>query len=300
MTRIDRRWRACALTAGFLVAFGISVSGQQHLPAGPSSQTAEAAYIPTLTFDVASIRQSPPAQAGTPVGSFVAHTSVMRVRNFGIDNLLLMAYGFDHYYLIVGVPDSFTSVLFDIQAKADISADEKLSRLNDEQAKLEQQHMLQVLLTERLHLKAYWATKEGDVYNLVVQNASKLQKSRAASPGAEERKIFGNNPVPALYQRSDGQHGFDTVCHGCSIAMVANMLARSFHRPVIDRTGLDGKYDFTVHYSGTQESDQTPGDIDPLPPLFIAIQQQLGLKLKSARGPAPVLVVDHIEMPSEN
>jgi uncharacterized protein (TIGR03435 family) len=237
---------------------------------------------------------------GMAVGSFTPRTSVLKVTNFGIENLLHMAYGFDHYYRIAGVPDSFRMELFNIQAKADTSVNEKLAHLSDGQAMLEQQHMLQVLLADRFELKIHWVTEEGDVYNLVVRDGSKLRKLKNAPPSAEELKVFGNGPVPTLYQHGNSRDGFDTVCHGCSIGMVANMLGGSFGRPVVDKTGLDGKFDFTVHYSGTKESVQEPGDISPLPPLFIAIQEQLGLKLEPAKGSISVLVIDHVEMPSEN
>jgi uncharacterized protein (TIGR03435 family) len=225
---------------------------------------------------------------------------LMKVTNFGIENLVYMAYGSGHYFRVVGLPGTLHSVVFNIQAKSAGATDEKISHLTDEEAKLEQQHMLQALLAERFKLKAHWETKEGDVYNLVVRNDSKLRESNGGPPSAEVRKIFGDRPVPALYQSGNSHDGFVVNCRGCTIAMIVRMLAGPFGRPVVDKTGLSGKYDFTVHYLGTMESLREPSDINPLPPLYTAIQEQLGLKLESAKGPISILVIDHAEMPSQN
>jgi uncharacterized protein (TIGR03435 family) len=81
---------------------------------------------------------------------------------------------------------------------------------------------------------------------------------------------------------------------------LAETLARQFSRPVVDKTGLKGKYDFTLHYHDARLSDRSADDQDPTPPLDMAIQDQLGLKLEPAKGPIQLLVIDHIEKPSEN
>lgn len=76
-------------------------------------------------------------------------------------------------------------------------------------------------------------------------------------------------------------------------------------RTVIDKTGLTGKYNFELKWTpehGVQASTDN-GQADPensAPSIFTALQEQLGLKLQSSRGPVETLVVDHIEMPSEN
>ncbi len=296
--RTGLRPRRIALLAVGMLAAAIAV-GQGTRPAALTPDT-DAGYVPALTFDVASVRQSPPADTVIVVGSFTAHTSSMKAMNIGIENLIYMAYGSDRYYRVVGLPGALHSVVFDIQAKSDSAADEKIAHLTNEQAKLEQQHMLQVLLAERFNLKVHWETKEGDVYNLAAKKSSKLRESNGGPPSAEERKIFGDRPVPALYQSGNSRDGFAVNCRGCTIAMIVRMLAGPFGRPVIDKTGLTGKYDFTVHYLGTLESLKEASDISPLPPLYTAIQDQLGLKLESAKGPISILVIDHAEMPSQN
>ena len=118
-------------------------------------------------------------------------------------------------------------------------------------------------------------------------------------PSADELKIFGDRPVPALRQKNDGQ-GYDFIAHGCSMGQLVGMLTAQFGRPVIDKTGLTGKYDFVLKYNRNRERDRPADDLDPTPPMDRALQEELGLKLEAAKGPVKVLVIDHIEKPSEN
>ncbi|MDW5267022.1 MULTISPECIES: TIGR03435 family protein [Acidobacteriaceae] len=260
--------------------------------------TTSKAYVPTLTFDVASIRQSPAADSYMVSGSFAPHSSSLRVTDFDAMNLLSMAYGV-RWDQISGMPN--WSAMFNIQAKSDSAADERLAKLSKAQERLEQQHMMQALLADRFKLKAHWETREGPAYDLVLsKNGSKMQEAKGEPPSAEERKAWGDYPIPPLYQRGDSRVGFDYVAHGCSMNDIVQQLAAQFGHPVVDKTGLTGKYDFTLRYHGTRLSDRKADDMDPIQPLDIAIQEQLGLKLKPTKGSVQMLVIDHIEKPSEN
>jgi uncharacterized protein (TIGR03435 family) len=75
-------------------------------------------------------------------------------------------------------------------------------------------------------------------------------------------------------------------------------LSAWLHRPVIDKTGLTGKYDFQLQW--TTNEDAETGPEANWPSLFSAIQQQLGLKLEPGKGPVPVLVIEHVDKPSGN
>jgi uncharacterized protein (TIGR03435 family) len=78
------------------------------------------------------------------------------------------------------------------------------------------------------------------------------------------------------------------------------MLTAQFGRPAIDKTGLTGKYDFVLKYKGRWDRDRNADDLDPTPPMERALQEVLGLKVEAAKGSAKVLVIDHIDKPSEN
>ena len=92
--------------------------------------------------------------------------------------------------------------------------------------------------------------------------------------------------------------------------MLANVLSRFAGRPVINKTGLTGKYDFTLKWTpdesqgpmdgGKFQHDDAPAPESSGPSLFTAIQEQLGLKLEPQKAPMDVLVIQHVERPSEN
>jgi uncharacterized protein (TIGR03435 family) len=150
-------------------------------------------------------------------------------------------------------------------------------------------------------LKVHWETREGQAYDLLVsKKGSKMQESKGESPNAEERKAWGDKPIPRLYQRGDSRVGFDFVAHGASMSDITGMLAGQFGQPVVDKTGLTGKYDFILRYHGARLDDRKADDMDPVPTLDTVIQDQLGLKLKPTKAPKKILVIDHIEKPSEN
>jgi uncharacterized protein (TIGR03435 family) len=287
------------LVAGWMaiaVAIAFAQSGASPDPARPA--TAIEAYVPTLTFDVASIRQSAEADSYIVSGSFSNHSSSFRATNFDTMNLLALAFRV-RWDQILGMPD--WRAMFNIQAKSDSAADERLAKLSKDQERLEQQHMMQALLADRFKLKVHCETREGPTYNLAVsKNGQKMERAKDEPPSAEEIKAWGDKPIPHLYQRGDSRVGFDFIAHGCSMDDLADMLAGQLGHPVSDKTGLRGKYDFTLRYHGTRLSDRSADDMDPVPPLDTAIQDQLGLKLKSAKGPVKSLVIDHIEKPSEN
>ena len=232
-------------------------------------------------------------------GQFVPHTTMLRVINWRIEDLVGYAYGVDQSQ-IMGTPKWPWPTLFAINAKSDSQQDAKLATLTKEQQLAEQQHMLQALLEERFNLKTHWEKKEGDVYDLVVaKGGSKLSTQGLMPPSEGELKDFGDRPIPALYQKNDGE-GYDFIAHGCSMDQWVEMLTAQFGRPVIDRTGLTGKYDFVLKYKGRWDQDRPADDLDPIPPMDRALTEQLGLRVEAAKGPVRVLVIDHIEKPSAN
>jgi uncharacterized protein (TIGR03435 family) len=78
------------------------------------------------------------------------------------------------------------------------------------------------------------------------------------------------------------------------------ILTAVFGRPVNYKTGLTGKYDFLLKYKGRWDQDRPADDLDPTPPMDRALQEELGLKVEGTKGPVKVLVIDHIEKPSDN
>ncbi|HEY5055145.1 MAG TPA: TIGR03435 family protein [Acidobacteriaceae bacterium] len=263
---------------------------------------ASPAYQPTMTFDVASVRVSSqdPNQPHAVGGSFQANSASLRLENVQMYYMVTMAYGI-HLYQVQGLPDwGWTS--FNIQAKSDSAADDRLAKLDKGSVTLEQQHMLQALLADRFKLKAHWETREGDVFNLVIaKDGSKMLPAGSLQPTKTEREWMSDSNFKErpLHQENDGK-GYDFVGHSCFIGDLVQMLGGQFGKPVINKTGLTGSYDFVVKYRGRFDSDRQPDDNDPMLPLDSAIQNDLGLKVERAKGPIRVLVIDHIEKPTEN
>ena len=272
--------------------------GQGVGTAGVVDGKAQAAYVPTMTFDVASVRQSPEADSYRVGGSFLPDSTSLRITNLDTRNLVAMAYGV-RWDQIVELPE--WRAMFNIEAKSDSEADQRLAKLSREQQWAEQRHMLKTLLEDRFKLKVHWETREGATYNLVVaKGGPRLADEKDTPPIAEEIKRLGDRPRPRLYQRGDSRSGFAYIAHGATLNDITEMLTTQFGHPVADKTGLTGKYDFTVRYDGARLSDRKADDLNPVPTLDVAIQDGLGLKLVPSKGPIQFLVVDHLEKPSEN
>jgi len=256
-----------------------------------------------MTFDVASIREGKLAADGSLTLSFAdpPHSSLLRLTNYDVPNLLAVAYGVERAQ-IVGLPDWARSpfTFFIVEAKSDVSADEKLAKLTDEQAKLEKQHMMQALLADRFQLKMHWETKEGMIYDLVVaKGGPKLHPGGSMPPTPGELQSWGDRKIPPIHQQGSSWAGFDLIAHQCSMESLGKMLTGQMGAPVVDKTGLTGTYDFDLRYKG--RSDDDASDDPKMPrPLTEALPDQLGLKLQAAKGEKQVLVIDHIERPSAN
>jgi uncharacterized protein (TIGR03435 family) len=142
--------------------------------------------------------------------------------------------------------------------------------------------LLQTLLADRFQLHLHHETKELSVYDLVVgKNGPKLKESTGPRP-----------PLPVAYNGPVIR--FDLLDK--SIADLVGFVTPNVDRPVVDKTDLTGRYDFSLEYTRSNP-DQASNDFDRS--IFAAVQN-LGLKLAPAKEPAEVLVIDHAERPSGN
>lgn len=191
---------------------------------------------------------------------------------------------------ILGGPSWLGSTKFDIEASSDPSVDDRMHSLNSAAGKLQKQKMLQALLANRFQLKVHEESRELPIYSLVLaKDGPKFQPSQINGTTIDGRngeiKVKGSD---------------DTV------GLLADELARPLGRPVINDTGLHGRYELTLKWTPDDPASAGPGahgpsDADPsLPSIFTALEEQLGLKLVARKGPVPVLVVDRAEMPSQN
>ena len=289
---------ACAGIAALAVPLAVGVTN-----------AAQATNANSPSFEAASIK---PAKSGTPGlfrislepgGRFVAN-------GINVSTLLQLAYNVKENQ-ISGAPSWFNSDRFDIQAKPDDAAAAEMQKLPPERRSEQSRQMLQSLLADRFKLKLGHETRELSVYLLTVaKNGPKFHES--AVPNQQ-------GPADSPQQRRgimmNGRGQLTLADAG--LDMFANVLSHQLGRIVLDKTGLSGKYDFTLHWTpGPNEGPMMPGggpgpghegpDGAPPPPeasgpsLFTALQEQLGLKLESQKAPVDILVIKHIERPSDN
>jgi len=131
-----------------------------------------------------------------------------------------------------------------------------------------------------------------------VSKAGRLH-STGAAPTPQEVAYWGKRDVPPVY-RQPGRDESEYFAHGASTANIAQSFGDALGKPVVDKTGLTGKYDFSLTYYRYFDSQRSDDDTNPLPSLDTAIQDELGLKIVPSHGPIQVLVIDHVEMPSAN
>jgi uncharacterized protein (TIGR03435 family) len=207
-------------------------------------------------------------------------------------------------FQLSGAPAWLMSERYDIEAKAE--GNPSMSEMLP---------MIQALLEDRLKLKVHRETKEQQVYALLVAKAGRLHEAEgecaprpSTPPPPPEPGKMPTAPCGGFFMfpgRLSGQK--------VGIAQLIDPLSRFTGRVVLDKTNLTGKYDINLDYTPEQGQFQAPPGgapppgLAPLPPtdpngpsLFTALQEQLGLKLESQKGPVEMLVIDHVERPSEN
>jgi uncharacterized protein (TIGR03435 family) len=146
--------------------------------------------------------------------------------------------------------------------------------------------MLQALLADRFHLQIHHVDRQLPAYNLVVNKGGPNLKETAGGK-------------TAMKQRAVGDVGWSIDATNVTIQYAMGLLSIYAHRPIFDKTGLTGHYDFTVKWLLNQLSaTDVPGS--ELPALPAALQEQLGLRLESTMAPYDTIVTDHAEKPSEN
>lgn len=266
-----------------------------QIAASPAAAAAaDTDYVPTLTFDVASIRPTDGVQnSGLRVGvSTPPHTSKFTATNFTAKMLLQAAYGFDTP--ISTGPDWMSDVYYNVEAKSDPSVDARLAKLTDDQAKAEKMHMLQTLLADRFHLQTHLETKESSVYAMTIaKGGAKLQQVKTDID--DPNQAAPSSKGVDVQAHGSGQ-GLEFIVHSASMRAVVGMLASQVEAPVLDRTGLSGYYDFTLQFG----RDWSASNPESWPSIFTALPEQLGLRLDSTKASIPNLIIDHIEKPSAN
>ncbi len=264
---------------------------------------------PLPSFAVASIR---PAAADSPDGGIaVPPKGSLSANSTTLKTMILFAYGLGNEDELSGVPDWVRSDRFQLETRIDDARAAALDKLSADDRSEQMRFMLQSLLAERFHLKVHSETRELPVYSLVIAKTGlKCTKQAADSspfdslPRPRFRMSVGPPPPPPppnwhppitpeeIQAQAVAPMHFRTK--GWPFWMVVTVLS---HQPetggrvVIDKTGLEGSYDCEATWSREGGGGES---------FFTAIEDQMGLKLQPEKAPVEVLVIDHIERPSEN
>jgi uncharacterized protein (TIGR03435 family) len=277
------------------VAFTITVASI-HAQKSPSAKP---------EFEVASIKPTSPDERGG--GYRFEPGGRALVTNFTLKNMIQVAWHLQAFQTSGGAP-WLDSERFNIEAKAEGNPSEDESRV-----------MLQLLLSERFHLVLHRETRELRIYALVrAKSGDRLGAGLTTSKEGSCVPATADFPLPPgpgkppscgfkerLRRDEKGAALIQLQGLGVPLSLLARSLGSALERHVADDTGLSGNFDLNLEYvpdgnrlagliSNTQPLD-TAG-----PSLFTALQEQLGLRLESRKGPVEVFVIDHAERPSEN
>jgi uncharacterized protein (TIGR03435 family) len=294
------------ISIALVISFSISCAS----PACAQSQTqTSAASAPTFEYEIASIKPNNSVTDNRPVMNYTADGYIAA----GVPLIIFIqsAYGIFDTDRISGVPGWLNSERFDIDAKMDGAVIDALKNLSPADRTLARQQMLQKLLADRFKLTIHRDTKELPAYTLVIaKTGSKLQEGKPGDIYADGYRDSGGRGGPGTVQLK-GRGGL--VGQGAPIANLAGMLSWLLGHNVVDKTGLTGKYDFTLQWTpdegespmlsgaaGGAAKVQSPPPDPNGPSLSMALQDQLGLKLESKKGPVEIIVIDHVERPSGN
>jgi uncharacterized protein (TIGR03435 family) len=277
-----------AAVGSILLAVPLAAAQQTTAPAnGPQGNSAQNTAKP-LTFDVISVKPNRTGAADAQMGmSPDGFTST----NIQLHDLLLQAFQLQEQQL-VGEPKWTTSDHWNIDARIAAEDMATLRELNYHQ----RLSMFQAILTERFGLRVHHETRTLPVYALVVAKGGPKMtpsKPRPDDPG-------GMQGDPGVLNASRGKERG----RGAMMEFLAEDLSDELGRKVLDRTGLTGRYDFTLTWTPDDSAAATGGSAASGaaqgPSLFTAVQEQLGLKLEPVKAPVDVVVIDHLEKPSEN
>jgi uncharacterized protein (TIGR03435 family) len=275
-----------------VMAFGIVagpvVFGLLHPTPGKAALQGQSITTAAAGFESISIRLNTTGEAmppfkitsnppGTGVG-FMFNPDKFLATNAPLPALIRMAYGVEPFQ-IAGGPDWVSKQRYDVVAKFNNPDGEDRSKVVMDQRRLS----LQALLAERFKLVLHHENREAPVYALTITNDSKLHEAKAGETYANGLKLPSGKPMgPGIWTYNEG----GVAGQGVSPEELAQYLSRQLGRVVVDETGLKGHYDFTLHWTGTENQAAN---------LLTAVPKELGLALNPQLGPVETLIVDRAE-----
>jgi uncharacterized protein (TIGR03435 family) len=262
------------------LAFAVALSFITPTAASLHAQSpAVPAQTPRLTFDVASIHPSDPSviYGGIkPIPGGHGYTAT----NVPLKLMISLMYKIPQRQ-ILDAPGWLTSEKWDVEARVDGTYSAEDLHI-----------MFQNLIIDRFGLKFHMEKAEGNIYALTVDpSGSKL----IPNPSPQDYKIPVNGgPAHTVGQRVPMNY----------LVWWIGQVVQQTARPIVDQTGLTGNFDFKISYQPPLPpditSDALPPELRDLPTIFVALREQLGLRLTPTKGTYENMVIDHIDRPSAN
>jgi uncharacterized protein (TIGR03435 family) len=252
----------------------------------------KATTMPLPSYDVTSVKGDAEGDINKPVSSDQTGDALY-IRNETLEQMIRVACGVRSYQ-IVGAPGWVNQREWRVEAKADDLEAQKLKAMNKTEAQAERCLLLQSLLADRFKLVDHDETRIEPGFSLVVAKGG--PKFKEASPNPP-----GQAPKPPIMM----ENGILTF-NGDPIERLAVVLSQVMSRTVVDKTGLTGKYAFTIPWTESEFelTPNTPSDAvndnNLGVSIFTLLPERLGLRLESGKVPTEVLVIDHVEEPSPN
>jgi uncharacterized protein (TIGR03435 family) len=278
--------------AALAAAIPCQATGQAAPPPPPGAPPPPPSWVATSpigapkTFEVASVKLN---KSGNLSGGMRYGPGSLTLSNTTLEGLVSWAYSMQDFQ-IVDAPRWFRSERYDVAAKAHGAPDVGHLKL-----------LLQELLADRFKLRVHHETRSLPVFVLTLEASRGLKMKPSVGPALPDApQLTGRNN--AIHSELTGQHA--------TMTQLASSLTRHLGRPVIDKTGLKGGFDFKLAWTPDENqvgrtipayapasSQQDPTGIS----IFTAVRDQLGLKLESQKGPGDILLIDHAErIPTEN
>lgn len=313
------------LAGRFLFATNAAMHAQSERARSPDIGDWQAAAGGKKSFDVASVKPTSTLgrRSSFPLDEGNAYVPGGRLSaSFPLWFYIRFAYKIaagdqERAAAVAHLPEWVDRDLFDIEARAEGNPTKDQMRL-----------MMQSLLAERFNLRVHFETKEVPVFALILVKPGTLGPkllpheqgppcpdsfTRSSAPpggGSPPKEVFPPNCDTQEARARDGVYQAggrnSTMPSLANVIYVLGSRAGEVDKPVVDRTGLAGKFDYTVVYTpGENGSPVPPGPSAPPrdpqgTPFLDAVRQQLGLRLESSKGPLRSPVIDHIEKPSPN
>jgi uncharacterized protein (TIGR03435 family) len=304
--KLDLSRKLLLVTVGLTAAIAPIVFGQASASQSGREAQRHSPGAGGFEYEVASIK---PNKAGNNLRRLMYTPDGISVTGGTLEALLEEAYGVQNFQ-ISGAPAWLSSERYDIEAKIDSSVADDFKKLSADQRRLERSRMLQKLLAERCKLTVHLETKELPVYALVVaKDGPKFQEAKTGDSYPKGIKGPDGNARAGMMRMVRGE----LTGQGVPLTFLVSQLSRQLGRTVLDKTGLAANYDFTLQWTPDENQgpmlnrpDGGPAAADGAPPessgpsVFTALEEQLGLKLESQKGPVEIVVIDHVERPSEN